>query len=542
MGSDDKNRKPGFRGQPPLRALALPAHQQVTARFPPMNPVIPTLFRSRRTSPGDGRDLAVLIAAFTLLRFLLAACVPLLPQEAYYWTWSRYPDWSYFDHPPLASYSIALTTAVFGQTVFGIKSAAVLWALGWNLLWAHLITDMFGDRKLAFWSLLALNLTMAYEAYGFGPTPDGPLLFFWIATICSIWRLNVTGKAYWWYLAGACMGLSWLGKYAGVLLAPVVVLYLLTTPGLRHWFKKPQPYLAFLLAIAIFSPVLLWNYQHDWASLAFQGSNRVNDMGGLKPRFFALLLLTQFLILTPYVFVLSVSALFREVRKWLAHQLQDGERLLLLSALVPLVLFTAVSFRTNAKINWLLPAWWSLIILATRHLLGHEHASRKLVRGLLSSAVVLLIGIVVTTAPNLPVPGDLNSWSGWPEAAARIDRLETSIRAEGKKTFVFSPNHKISSLLWFHNAGQQRTYAQDIFAKKALQYDYFPRGDSLQGATGLLVVSDQSQSKLDLEEIRPFFDSVERVDSIETAAMGRKTRHIEIYRCTNYRSRPSIAR
>ncbi|HSN63036.1 MAG TPA: glycosyltransferase family 39 protein, partial [Azonexus sp.] len=132
-----------------------------------------------RSLPDRAGSIGLLILGFTLLRLLLAALVPLLPQEAYYWTWSRYPDWSYFDHPPLASYSIALTTAVFGQTAFGIKSAAVLWSLGWNILWAKLILDMFGDRRLAFWSLAALNLTIVYEVLGFGPTPDGPLLFAW---------------------------------------------------------------------------------------------------------------------------------------------------------------------------------------------------------------------------------------------------------------------------------------------------------------------------------------------------------------------------
>ena len=104
-----------------------------------------------------------------MLRLLLAATAPLLPQEAYYWSWSRHLDWSYFDHPPLATYSMALTTALFGQTVFGIKSAAVLWSLGWNVLWARLILDMYGDRRLAFWTVLALNLTVALR--GLRPRP-----------------------------------------------------------------------------------------------------------------------------------------------------------------------------------------------------------------------------------------------------------------------------------------------------------------------------------------------------------------------------------
>ena len=137
----------------------------------------PSTGSQRQPGSDHPQALVGLIVGFTLLRLLLAATVPLVPQEAYYWTWSRYPDWSYFDHPPLASYAIALTTAVFGSTVFGVKTAAVLWSLAWNLLWARLVLDMYGDRRTAFWSLLALNLTAIYEAFGIGPTPDGPLIF-----------------------------------------------------------------------------------------------------------------------------------------------------------------------------------------------------------------------------------------------------------------------------------------------------------------------------------------------------------------------------
>ena len=70
------------------------------------------------------------------------------------------------------------------------RLAAVLWSLGWNLLWARLILDMYADRRLAFWTLAALNLTVVYEAFGVGPTPDAPLLFAWTGAIWAVWRLE----------------------------------------------------------------------------------------------------------------------------------------------------------------------------------------------------------------------------------------------------------------------------------------------------------------------------------------------------------------
>ncbi len=482
--------------------------------------------------------IAWLIAGLTLLRLLLAATLPLLPQEAYYWSWSRHLDWSYFDHPPLTTYSIALTTAVLGQTVFGIKAAAVLWSLGWNLLWARLILDMYADRRLAFWSLAALNLTLVYEAFSLGPTPDAPLLFAWTGAIWAIWRLSQSGDGRWWFAAGAFVGLSWLGKYTGVLLLPVVFLYLLTSGRQRHWLLKPQPYLGVGLAAAVFAPVLFWNAQHDWVSLAFQSSSRVGEMGGLKPRYFVLLVATQFLILTPYLFVVAFGALWRGARGGFGAGMDDRTRLLLLSAAVPIALFTLISFRSLVKLNWLAPAYWSLVILGVRHVLALDGGQRRLIRGLASSAALLLIAGVAVSIPNLPVAGGLNTWSGWNETAERVDKVAAAVRAEGREVFVFSTNYRVSSLLRFHLAGQPRTYAQDIYGAGALQFDHFPLETDLRGATGLLVMSDRDLFETYRERLKAHFDSCERVDGVQAMAFGKVTRRTEIYRCENYKGHP----
>ncbi|HMO48235.1 MAG TPA: glycosyltransferase family 39 protein [Rubrivivax sp.] len=484
--------------------------------------------------------IAALIAGFTLLRLLLAATVPLLPQEAYYWNWSLHPALSYFDHPPLASWGIRLSTALFGSNGFGIKLSAVVWSLGLNLLWARLVLDMYGSRRLAFWSLLALNLTLMYQIYGIGPTPDGPLLFGWVGTIWAVWRASRSGQGRWWLLAGAFAGLGLLGKYSAVLLAPVLLLYLACTPSQRRWLRTPWPWLALLIAAAMFTPVLWWNAQHHWASFAFQGSRRVGQMASFRPRFFALLLLTQLLLVTPWLFGLSLTACWRTLRDWAAGRSDERSRLLLASALVPLLLFSAVSLRSHVKLNWLAPAWWSLIVLGMHQLLAQSGALARLGRGLGSSAAMLLAAAALVLTPNLPLLRDLNTWSGWSDAARHLDPLLQQARSRGEQAFVFSPNYKISSLLRFHLPGQPRTYAQDIYGAPALQFDYFPLSSDLRGATGFLVSSDQAQSRLDLDRVRPYFDSLEKVDTIETRAFGRATRRVEIWRGSGYKGHPRL--
>ena len=494
--------------------------------------------RSWRSVTDRAGAVGALILAVTLLRLLMAAVLPLLPQEAYYWNWSRELDWSYFDHPPLVAYAIALSTALVGQTVFGIKLAAVAWSLGWNLLWARLVLDMFGSRRLAFWSVAVLNLCLLYLSMGVTSTPDAPLLFGWIGTIWAVWRVSTSGNPRWWYAAGVFAGLAMLGKYSAVLLLPVVLLFLALSPRQRHWLRRPQPYVAMLVAVLIFAPVIVWNADHGWASFAFQGSKRVGQMGGFKPHFFLVLLGTQLLLVTPYLLAMCLAAFGRGAKAWRSLAGDDRTRLLWLSAAVPLVLFTLVSFRSHAKPNWLAPAYWSLIILGVRHLLGGGAPRWRV--GLASSAAIALLVLGVFLAPPLPLLRSMDNWSGWPEAAQRVAQEQRALQAEGKQSFVFSPNYKISSLMRFYMPGQPRTYAQDTYGARALQFDHGPAPQDLRSATGLLVLSDQSQSSLDLARLNPWFDSVTLAAVVETQAFGGLVRRIEIYRATGYTGHPRL--
>jgi hypothetical protein len=46
--------------------------------------------------------------------------------------------------------------------------------------------------------------------------------------------------------------------------------YLLTSQRHRFWLRRWEPYAAATIALLVFSPVLVWNAQHGWASFAFQ--------------------------------------------------------------------------------------------------------------------------------------------------------------------------------------------------------------------------------------------------------------------------------
>ena len=173
-------------------------------------------------------------------------------------------------------------------------------------------------------------------------------------------------------------------------------------------------------------------------------------------------------------------------------------------------------------------------------LLQQGVSPRRLKLGLGSSAAMLLAAALVALTPNLPVLRDLNSWSGWKDAARHVDLMLKDAQARSEPVFVFAPNYKIASQLRFHLPGHPRTYAQDIYGARALQFDHFPLDGDLKGATGILVLSDQSQSRLDLDRVRPYFETLEKVDTIETRAFGRSTRRVEIWRAGGYKGHPRL--
>ncbi len=54
------------------------------------------------------------------------------------------------------------------------------------------------------------------------------------------------------------------------MLLPAVAAFMLVPKWRGRWLASPYPWAAALIAVVVFSPVLIWNAQHDWASFRFQ--------------------------------------------------------------------------------------------------------------------------------------------------------------------------------------------------------------------------------------------------------------------------------
>jgi 4-amino-4-deoxy-L-arabinose transferase-like glycosyltransferase len=256
------------------------------------------------------------LLALTLVRLLVAGLVPLSPDEAYYWTWSRALAPGYLDHPPMVALWIRAGTALAGDTRLGVRLLAPLAAgLGSALLW-RAAEDILPGRRAGVAAAALLNATLLLGVGAVTMTPDTPLLFFWCAALAALGRLLRTGRGAWWLAVGLAAGCALESKYTALLLGIGLALWLPAVPEGRRWLRTPWPWAGGALAALLFAPDLLWNAAHGWASVVRQGGRTADFRPVQALRFEAELLAGQLALATPLVLAACVAGMWRAARGW----------------------------------------------------------------------------------------------------------------------------------------------------------------------------------------------------------------------------------
>lgn len=222
---------------------------------------------------------ALVIATMTALRIVYASAIELRTDEAYYWTWSKEAALSFLDHPPGIAWLIRFGTAIFGDTVLGVRFGGIVAMLVTQCLLADIVRRLTHDVRAIVVAVLMPEAALYYGLLMAKVAPDVAMIPFAVAIMWSLVRLAQSGDGRWWLAAGLFAGLSLLSKFTAIMFAPAVAAFVLVPDWRWRWLRSPYPYLAMLIALATFSPVLIWNVQHDWASFRFQGVRATANYG-----------------------------------------------------------------------------------------------------------------------------------------------------------------------------------------------------------------------------------------------------------------------
>lgn len=214
--------------------------------------------------------VAALVGAMTALQLIYADQMELRTDEAYYWTWSKENVLSFLDHPPMIAWFIRFGTAIFGDTNLGVRFAGIIAMLVTQLLLADIVRRVTHDFRAVVLAVLMPEAALYYGLLMAKVSPDVALIPFAVAMLWALVRVHESRDPRWWLAAGLFAGLALLSKFTAVMLIPAVLAFALVPDWRRRWLASPYPWLALLIALATFLPVLIWNFGHDWASFRFQ--------------------------------------------------------------------------------------------------------------------------------------------------------------------------------------------------------------------------------------------------------------------------------
>jgi hypothetical protein len=446
----------------------------------------------------DARRLAwAVIATFTLLRLISIALVGLGVDEAYTLAIAHQLQLSYFDHPPLHLWIVHLFGGLLGYGRLARLPFVALFA-GSSWLLFTLTRRLFGARA-GVWAVLTLNIAAFFTvAAGTWVLPDGPLLFCLLAAAGQVARLmfdepSAQGAGAWrgWLALGLWLGLAGLSKYQAVIFGLGLAGFLLTTGAGRAWLRRPQPYVAALIAAIVVTPVIVWNAQNGWASFAFQGG-RAAPAHGLRLEAVLTALGTQSALLLPWIFIPLAAAAFRALRKgpsdertWLCVML--GVPGVVLFALTPI-------WGQTALPHWSMPSWLFVIPLWANWL-AQASSQRRWPRtwGAWSTAACLVLWSVAASDAA-------TGWVGrsWPAVFKHGDPTLQSVEwtplaGQPPQTGFAGPSQPFVVAMKWNEAGRLRPLFPEripvrVFSDDPRGFGDLRGGDQLTGRDALIFV------------------------------------------------------
>jgi len=332
--------------------------------------------------------------ALTLaFKLWFAVVLPMTGDEAYFIYWGVYPDYGYYDHPPVIGWLLALLLQL-SRSEWVLRLPVIVLPALVALAMLQYLRPV--DENKAYLAALGF-LLLPVNVWNVLITTDTPLvLFSFLSALCFAAALRRESQALY-AAAGAFFGLAFLSKYFAVLLGLAYLVFVLTQPAGRRSWRGLAMVFACMLPFAALNA--WWNYNHCWANLMFNVYNRHGDAGWSlrNPPLFALSVL----------YMLSPVALYQmwRGRAGLRQRLAEQRtRFFMVAWLAPLAVFALLALVKQIGLHWLL-SFVPMFFVAAALLLSAAQLKTSVVYLAVFSAIHV---VAIAGASMLPI----ETWKG----------------------------------------------------------------------------------------------------------------------------------
>ena len=428
--------------------------------------------------------IAVLLLA--RLAYIASGTIQLAEDEAYQWLWSKHLALSYYSKPPLIAYTQFLGTALWGDTAVGVRFFSPVIAALLSLVVLRFFAREVNARA-GFFLLLIFSATPLAAVGSVMLTVDPLSVLFWTAAMLAGWRAiqeDSTTKD--WFWVGLWMGLGFLSKYTELLQWLCWVVFFALWPPARKQLRRPGPYVALLTNLVCALPVLIWNYQRHWVTVAHVAEDAgANQAWHPTLRYAGDFIGVEAGLLNPVFFV---GAIWAAIAFWRRHR-HHPHLVYFFSMGAPLFLaYFLHSFRSRVLPNWIAPSVLPLFCMMVIYWDARWRFGVRRVKTWLKSGLVLGFATVVLfhqtdlwstsfgtrralaacwhleptgktarlltdllTERYLPVRLDpLHRVRQWNETARIVGQARQELLAEGKPVFIITDHYGMAGQISFY--------------------------------------------------------------------------------------------
>lgn len=517
---------------------------------------------SLKISPLMRRNLILLLILSASLRAFLAGLLELGNDEVYYFTYALYPDLSYFDHPPMVGIIIRLFTSNLHFTnEFFVRLGAVAAGTVNTWLMFH-IGRLLKDEATGWYAALLYNASIyGFIIAGVFILPDAPQSVFWLISLYLLLKalpdkkLSKSNRRRI-LLAGVCIGFAMLSKYTSAFLVTGTLVYVLIYN--RNWLRTKEFYLAILIAILVFSPVIIWNAYNHFISFGYQGGRAGIFSEGFKPVYFFTELGGQILYNNPVNVILIVIALLAILRRKVLVDIAS-QRIILLISLPLIATFLLIALFRQTLPHWTGMAYVTLLPLAALQIQATKSKKYSMPLSLIISLGVMLVILIVGVSQvklgwlltekdhqeikNIGGNDPSLDIYGWRQLRENMPAIVERDKLAG----VMDPNSVFVSFRWFPLANIDYYIAQPLHMKvlaigKLEDIHHYAwinkhRSGFRENMDAYFITSGRD-FKDPVLIYSSYFQSIEPCDTIPVIRGGRVAMYFFIYRMHNLRELP----
>ncbi len=485
----------------------------------------------------EDKKLVFLLLISSLIRIVFAFN-PLMNGEAYYARGVWDLQWGYFDQPPLFFWISGFFVKLFGYNNLALRFSSILFFALTTLLLYKITLDIFKNKRAAFFSVLALNISAVFSlSFAIFSQPDAIFIFFWLLSFHAVYKLffpafevkdlsvykNSKYVLKWWLIFGIAFGLGAISKYNIAFLGFGVFMFCIFNKNQRHWFLHYGPYLSILISLIIFIPVLYWNAQNDWISFVFQSSRAGATETSLRWDWFFRSISGQILWLLPWVWVPLVVQMFIVLRNKNKFQ---SYGLIAWLTFPTIIFFTVVTLWSDLvyHFHWQTPGYLMLFIPLGAWLDSKTERYGKAINRTVTATVIFSLALFAVLVIHINTGFWTSYGPKWLSLSFnqkndptiycyKFDALKDKFEERGwmndSNVFVGSSIWWLSGLVDYAFKGEKDFM---LITNEPRNYAFLLDPNKMLGKNCVVVSHDNFVTGGN-DQISPFFEKVELVDS-----------------------------